>query len=489
MFSLLEKYQQAMNEQDVFSLWETEVQLRTQIRTLPVPAALKIQSAAELDLLFRAFYFTGRKYDFFNVLFTSLNHLESLKWITSAPAEILADFLSYLPWYIKTNCPHPPELQFLINLYHDSFEQYYHTIIGVLDLSCCDYLIARTANTHLRNLLGHQHRRLLAHHEDLFYGLSASGISKGHNSIFGNKAEIIINTINSIEQSRSVHFREPYCSERFQRLLQCAEMIFECGLVEDCLAVLIDTYQDYQEKNRLVDMLEDEKINKHFYQLLRKTIPMHALLNRKGSTFYAAEQMYHRCFPRISVDQGSLIYLQLADGIDRANTSGEEHILLELLALGSKINRFRPGEAELFDLQLLHKGCDPAWLEAVVKAARQKITSLPHETYVIAEFVRQLDARKVISLEIAAGAEIYRYYLDLWQWVPSRLFVNPDIARQIVPFLEDGQRLHLRQILAVLDHYDNNTIKMDLSTRPDIFKNKEAAARREILWGKFLGVL
>ena len=83
---------------------------------------------------------------------------------------------------------------------------------------------------------------------------------------------------------------------------------------EDCLAMLLDLYQDYQRKSRLVDLLEDEKIHRSFSRLLRQVIPWQSLLRQTLNPYDMADKLYLG-FSVNNPRSGSLKYLSLYESI------------------------------------------------------------------------------------------------------------------------------------------------------------------------------
>jgi len=104
-------------------------------------------------------------------------------------------------------------------------------------------------------------------------------------------------------------------------LLDAYAAVFECGLADDSLILVIELYNHFQQKNRLVDILEDERIFQTFHRLLRRLIPVYALLHDPLHAAELSADIYRRDFPLVYEDPASALYLQAYETI----LSGQAH--------------------------------------------------------------------------------------------------------------------------------------------------------------------
>lgn len=488
MNEILAKYTRAEDEQDLFLFWETELLLRRQLRQASFElGSISPASSAELDFLCRSLYFAGRKKDFFQILFNNMHIMPVLNWLMNSPQTLICDFLEFMPWYIDKHPVEPQKLQFIINIYKVEFQQLFAAVINVISLESCSFLLSRSANPGLRELIKHREERLLKERDKLFYGISTG--TGTYPTFFGDKSELLREAINLLQASSAINFREPYGAARFHLLLQASDKIFQCGMVEDCLVIALDIYEDYQQKNRLVELLEDEKIYKEFYRLLRKTIPVYGLLLNPLQAYSLAIDIYDRYFPRIDSDPASLQYLNIYESILEGLTGKGQHILMEIFYKVLKIQEYRPREQVLLYEKELLEGLDNARLLQIEKLYQEKMTSLPHEAFVSMEFSRFLQKQG----KIVAGRQYIKHllsaYVQLWKWLPSRLFIKQDIIEELGPLADEKSRKEATQLLEFINDYSDEKLKNELQLKPDLFKKKKAQIKREIFTGKFLGVL
>lgn len=487
---IMEEYAELFENSELFSLWEKELLLRRQARqcNLRYDERLTGQSE-ELDFLLRSLYFAGRKNEFFTLLINNLHNLSILQWLVNASSWLLADLLEFLPWHISNHKIEPRKLQFLVNLYQEQHNEAFVHIVNVLNLESCVFLQSRTANPALRKLFKTRQDSLLKERIEAFYGLDRENTkSPLYPTLYGDKATLLLKTLELFQAASSRNFPDPYGAERFELLLQAAESLFQCGMAEDSLVLLKEIYDDYQQKNRLVEFLQDEKIYKHFYKILRRVIPVYSLLLNPAEAGSCALSIYNGFFARVEADIYSLQYLYFYESIARASSADSANILLELLCKTGKITDKHHNKTLLGaeDLNLgikAHQALD--WKNEF----EQKFFSLPHEAFVMMELIRflQLQSRLEMSAELAAA--LLEGYIKLWKWIPCRLFFPAEIGEQLAPLAGNNNRYEAQRLLDNLNNYKAEKFAADLSIRPELFRKKSENIRREIFTGKFTGVL
>lgn len=475
------------NTNNLFLLWEQELMLRHDLRkgTRSVQE-VKIETAADLDLLYRALYFSDYT-DFFTILINNLSNTAALNWLQNAPDWLVLRFWSFLPWYLQRHVVSTDNLQFLIRLYKSDLKPEYQRILKHLNLSQVQYLISRTANPALRELFKQQETILIDKRQQAYYGL-ADKSRLPYPTIYGDKSVIIVQTLDLLSASEKVNFSDPYGSERFIQQLLVAEGLFQCGLIYENIAYLKKVYREYEQENRLVALLDEQRIVKNMSQQLRRLLPLHALLTRQVQPKQYVLLIYEQYFPRLLPDEASLLYLdlylKLLDYLSRDNSVFPYDVQSVLQQLEQK----HPGDKELFSIMADNISTDKEDLQPIILAIKNRLTSMPHEAFVLLEFLRILLIKGYLVQDIEIFNQVLTAYAQLWRWVPSFLFFNPAVTEQI-GWANSSLRQHFEKISGLLDYYHGETLFYDLKNRPDLFRKKDETARREILFGKLTGVL
>lgn len=492
MQEVIEKYKQIIKTDDVFNLWEQELSLRNQARVRHSGnSAVRVDTAEELDFLLRSLYFGKKRNDFLEILFYSLDKMPVITWLISSPSWFMNEFLVFIPWLIIDKRPQPADLQFLVNIYQKEYVYAFKLIVNVLDLETCDYLLSRSANPELRNLIKNRKSLLLENKKNLYYGfINYSANLPSYPTIFGDKIDLIIRALELLKNGMNNNFRSPYGAKRFHTLLQACDLIFQCGLIEDSLVILLDLYEDYQQKNRLADMMEDEKIFKQLNKLLRKVVPMYALLSNPLDPYTDTLNIYNKYFPRFNPDPASVQYLNIYTSITAGLNTETNNILYEILYKTGEIIKYRPQEIPLLNENEIRNNLTPYRLAELQKLIEQKIIALPHEAFVVMEYIRLLIARELIMPEEQLISELLSQYLNFWKWIPGKLFINQPIIEQLGPMINDENRYEAEHILTAMQDFSNdNKLLKDLLNRPELFKKKDNKTRLDVLIGKLMGVL
>ncbi|KUG03054.1 hypothetical protein ASZ90_019597 [hydrocarbon metagenome] len=478
-----------LNNNDLFIMWQNELSLRTSARAGTHDAnTISIPGTPELEFWYRCWYFSDRKLDFFILLLDNLQNIQVLKWLGDGPVFLLQDFWSFLPWHIAFQQPNPEKLQFIVNLYNPEYHTAMLQVVNALNLGSCQYLLSRTANQELRKLFKDRESELLKNRKQSLYGFikSQKGDSPG---LYGDKIDNILGTLGLLEASSIHNYHDPYCAERFTRLLDAVEGVFRSGMVEDCLGMLIDLYEEYRRKNRLVSLLEDEKIHRTFYRLLRQVIPIYALSNQPLTPYELADRIYNEYFPLINRDPASLQYLVVYESIVSALNRQNPRIMYEIYMKSIILQKYRPFDNHLIESDELDKGIVPWRLEQFVDIIDQRISALPHESFILMEYLRMMSVMKLISLNDQIIGQLLDHYITLWQWLPCSLFMNETIYSQLAPLAGEEYRFRARAICDVVLGNNRNRLADDISSRPDLFRMKDAWLKRQVFAAHFLGGL
>lgn len=481
---ILEQYKDISENEELFGFWEQELLLRNILRQTPLTAPVMVDSDEEVNLLYRSLYFAGRKLDFFQILFANLRFLPVMQWLVSAPAGVMGDFWQFLPWYILNHQVKPAQLEFMARIYKDEYAPAVMTVINILDENSCLYLISKTANPELRQLLKNRQDKLRELRRDAYYGLGESGKKSDYPTLYGDKAELIRKTIALLQESSADRFRDPYTAQRFLLQIEAAELVFKSGLLEDSLVFLLDIYNDYQQKNRLVELINDQKIYKELQQLLRTVIPVYSLVYEPLQAYNRAHNIYKHYFPLISPEAAPLEYLKLWETVAG---SFKKDNLLEVLYISKSIDQLRPAELPLLIDEEIDTGVSQERLEKLFRSLEQKLITLPHESFVTMELIRLLELKGKLKLKGKMASRLLGSYLLLWKWLPSHIFMHDDILNQIAPLVDDNSRYQAQRIVELKHTMNSAQLRSELSSRPQLFKGENI--RRDILASQFMGVL
>jgi len=487
---ILDNYRSFQDSPDLFSFWQEELRLRQLGRNLEKsPQKVLVKQAGELDFLLRSMYFSGQQPQFFNILLQNMHLTFVLQWLLDSPRYVLEAFLDYLPWYLSSNRIKKRNLLFLIQIYQESFKDKFRAIINTLDAEACGYIAARTASPDLRELIQLREEELEQSRKENYYAIKRELYKNNlYPSIFGDKIELFVQAIDSIEATSPEHFTEPYGAPRFSSLLETAELVFQCGWPEDSLAILLDVYEDYQQKNRLVKVLDDENIYRQFHKVLRRVIPVYSILFGLPDCLNRAKNIYQQAFPRILPDSASLQYLAVYESVLAGLNAVLQHPQWEIIIKASPIQKQRPSEPPLLLANEADSGISPQrWIE-LQGLIEQKMASLPHEAFITLEYLRFLQLHFALDMEQQLAQRLMAGYLALWKWLPSSLFMNPSLLEQLGPLLPASERAEAQKILTFLDDYDKQGLNNELCFRPELFRKKAKSTLREILIGQFSGV-
>lgn len=488
---ILDQFNQAAQNEDLFRFWQAEVDLRHLLRSSePAGCSFPAGEEEEINFLFRSWYFSGQQNSFFTVLFEHLQEMSVLNWLNQAPEWVKTSFLAYLPWHIDNIKAPPAALMGLIRIYHDDYQSYFLPIVNVFSLEDCSYLLPRTANPGFRRMMQNRHKFLLTCRGEYSYGiLNDNSKALPYPTIFGDKLALLRQAAELLQNSSPGNFREPYGAERFKLLLQCGELMLRSGLPEDCLAFLLDSYEDYREKNRLVDIIEDIAIHKQFKKILRSVVPLYTMINRPLQAPDLAAAIYRRDFSQISPDEASLYYLDLFASIYSGLYRQQTGIVYELAVKSGTLKIYSSGEPGLITPEEAQTGLSQERLALLQQAYRQKMVSRPHEALVIMEMIRLLAQLELVQLDHAQSNHLLHSYLDLWKWIPADCFLNDGIIGQLIPMAERHLRQEIERIQPWLHDHSGERIKSELASKPELFRKKGEEIRRAILMGHFTGVM
>lgn len=415
-----------ISAQDLFQSWQDEVRLRNCLRTCAASnVAFSEVDQATVEFLYRSLYWHKRP-DFFQVLFINMNNLAVYKWLNAKP-DLTREFLTNLPYLILETRPDFRQLRFLINIYRAEYQPEFVRIINVLDISICKELFKRTANQDLRTILRERLDKMQKQ-SGFDYGIKISPCMKpSYSALYGDKLHLLLRAAGALKTSRQYDSLQPDHSRRFAALLEAAGAVFEAGLIEDSLAILADAYISYLDHNRTVNFEQETALFKLLYRLLRRIIPAYALIYKPSAPFTTALSCYRRCFGLISPEPASLEFLKIYEIIQEGMTGPGQNIMAEIGLKAGVVRNYRPDDVFLVNL---YDGRVPVpdMAKQMQLTALERMRALPHEAFIILEFLRLTEKFHPGSIN---DLNLLRNYIELWKWVPLPIFLNQSVIREL----------------------------------------------------------
>jgi hypothetical protein len=416
-----------ISNQDLFQSWQDEVRLRNRLRTCAASnVAFSEMDQATVEFLYRSLYWHKRP-DFFQVLFINMNNLAVYKWLNAKPG-LTREFLTNLPYLILETRPDFRQLRFLINIYRAEYQPEFIRIVNVLDISICKELFKRTANQDLRTVLRERLEKMQKQ-SGFDYGIKISPRTKSsYSALYGDKLHLLLRAAGALKTSRQYDSLQPDHSRRFAALLEAAGAVFEAGLIEDSLAILADAYVSYLDHNRTVNFEQETTLFKLLYRLLRRIIPVYALIYKPSAPFTTALSCYRRCFGLISPDPASLEFLKIYEIIQEGMTGPSQNIMTEIGLKAAVVRNYRPDDMFLAGLCDSNQAPVPDLARQMQLTALERMRALPHEAFISLEFLRLTEKIHFGSIN---DLNLLRDYMELWKWVPLPIFLNQSVIQEL----------------------------------------------------------
>lgn len=467
---MLELNLEINTDTDLFAFWQYELNMRQEFRKTFFGKQPIITNIEQVEFLYRSLYLPGKTTDFFIALFPNLDKTPTLNWLKTSPSKIKAAFLSFLPNYINNYKPPIEQLLFLVPLYHPELNYLFISIFNHLTSPQCQYLINKTANRDLRNLLKKRINFIENEQKQLFYGNDFTKSQLTYPTMQGDKLEILIKTIYLIHELED---HKDYWS-----YYKLASALFDLGLIEDCLYILI-------KMKHLMERLDPVASNS-WRKLLFKTIPLCALISSVPPYKYA-KNIYNHYFPDLISDDAGLLYLKLYERL-QVTTSSFTGTLLDLYPEVLRIQQLRGEEIPLLLAKEISTSLSASRFIQVTQLASDKLASMPHEAFVILELLRKMLQHDMLARQVNKDL-IAKLYLDLFNWLPSSRFMHETMIAEILPHTSPAIREDLEKVLRLMIYYKNNSLSTEFREKPDLFKLKNEDLRRTFLIGEFMGVL
>lgn len=474
------------NGEDIFLYWEREIQARKQVREARTWEELSgIEPEREtIDFLFRTFFPTSRRNWFYRYLLKNSHTMSVIRWLISCPRGIKRDFLTRLPLLLQAM---PGQnLDFLINIYTTSSQEVYRRILFGLDQQTVSRLMGRTANPELRRLLRERRDQLQAERQRAHMGLELESIRvPGWESFYGNKVELGQEVLAVLQEAGVDNFNHPYSGERLTALVQAVEALYRLGWVQDSLVLLVETYQDFMARSRLPDPAVAQVLYHDLDRMARMLVPVYCLLEYPTEPGRQAREIYRWFLPQLTLEEASVAYLDFLVRLPRLGFTDVLHLQVEVKDFCELVGRSRIDDEFIRILQA--EELDSSDLSQLVATARERLKSRPHETLVILELVRALVAKGRVEVGPGWGENLFQTYLELWHWIPSRIFLNQVLLDTLIPGLGVDRRRQASQVREWLGREVNQILEF-YRDKPDLARTQGSQIALEMVFGKLLGV-
>ncbi len=466
---------------DLFADWEQELILRHQLRA----AATKdwktaIGSEKELEILWRALYFSSHKDIFWSILFENLHLSLVLNWLT-ADDNRLDQFLAYLPSYFADKKPENKRLQHLVNLFAEKFLDRFRAIAAIFDAEACSYLVSRSANPQFRMLMNQRLHFLQEKRSTFFYGLDEPIMSTSFLSLYGDKIKLLEYGLELLQVDL-----EENCGQnnRFDLKVEAAETFFRAGMIADSLALLIEAVR--HQAADLSETVTSSK-NKQFTRLLRKVAASYCLIYKPETAGFSYSKIHHDHFPLLEPDQATLKYFIIFDMIKLSKQAENIYPLYQIAYEAELISALRNNEYLLLSKVDLDQGLSSERINQMKALVEQKLPSLPHEALITMQLMYLLMEKNLADSGQLADFLLSKTIL-LFDWVPSPLFLNHRFLSGLGPLIKKEPREEAERILAEVETCSSRG-GIEFAQKLELLKMKDNAWLRQITAGKFLGVL
>ncbi len=461
---------------DLFHEWEQELVLRQQLRAAGNTGSLSsINSEEELELLWRALYFSDHRDDFWSAIMEHLHLSLVLNWLSSDD-DRLDEFLAYLPAYFGKNKPETKHLQHLVRLFTERFQDRFRAIAAFLDAEDCSYLVSRSANPQFRELFLQRLRFLQERRNIFFYGLEEQIAHTSVPSFHGDKIKMLASGLELMQID--VENQEYHLDLK----LEIADTFFRAGMIADSLVLLIEAVNLRPKGLNTAAMVE----NKQLAKILRKAAASYSLIYQSDSAGFVYKQIHRDYFPFMEPDLDTLRYFGIYELLRISHNSDSLFPLYQIAYEAEIIGSDRNNEYSIISKYDLDNGLSAQRIRELKTLVEQKLVSLPHEAFITMQ-VMCLLMKKGLADPRSLASFLLENSLALFDWVPSRLFVDLTLLQDHGTIIEDRLREESERIIAA-----GETFKHSMGSKQESYldglKNRDMARLQYIISGYFLGV-
>jgi len=489
MQEIITEFNNSQAGEDLFLSWQNELSLRKQIRSDLSLNAVIIENNDEFQFLKRCLYYGPKRQLFFEILYQNMANLIILTCVMQSPPEFISGFLGFLRLHILKHKPPARELQFLITMYREEFRSDFIELVNEMDQELCTHLLARTSNNDLRDLINHRELHIPKKVQSEHYGLADSHPADDYPTIYGDKIQIMTAAIKALKASQSLDLSATSLNrETVEILLDSGDMLFRAGLLADCLAILTRMVNRPGMDNYSLLLSNEEPYYQRTDGLLRKVLPIYALLVNPTDPHRYALELYRSLFPGFGPDPASLVYLDIHSIVMASLQGHRQYANYELAQKGSKILSIRPDDSVASILLKSGNQMTGEDLSGLEQAIRQRMPYHPHEVYIIMEVLRFWQHEGRIILTRLAASNLLNGYLQFFSWIPAVPFMNEHVLNQLGLLVDEKTRTACEQVLAIIQEssrIDSAAYMDQVSNNSDYEVYK---LQQKLLMSKFMGV-
>ncbi len=484
MQNILQDLKRAEKNHNIFVSWQEELVLRQQARNIK-PNQVVFNSLAEIDFLCRSWYFSGQMWRFLSSLYENMSNHLAIEWLKSQPLSVLKDFLFYIKWIVMQKNVPSNNLLFLIHIFNPEWAEHFIPLIEQLDLEQSTTILEKTANQKLRELLNLKIKTLNAERSDELYGIVPDQVNyQPGNFLFKDRQHHLIQTALAINKLFSLQY-ESADLQYFMQLADAVDNLQQSGLIKDAYTLLIKINELYKEKGRFPETHDDHLFYKRTKSLLNKVLPFIALLCARSDPYSYANACLQLHFPELAESNSALTYLKLYSLIQENFLASIEILDPRIFLECRKLSLSRKNESFLLDA-LDESEFSVKLMPHMLSIIESRIPSLPHESLILLELLLlMVKLQKILDFPADKMASLYQ---QLWDWIPSRLIINPNVLSILGPLIAKPIFNKWVRINELQNFYQVNQITQDLITRPELFRNPKDDLRRQILFGIIMEV-
>jgi hypothetical protein len=383
----------------LWAAWENELTERWRRRrsaSLPVP---RFDGAADATQYKRAWYYGGRKSDFFAALLDNIANprFDLVQCLTESESELIRGFFAHWALVLAESAASPDQLKLLVALYRLEWQEHYEQIFPLLSAADLKFLLSKTSNRALRASLEQRLRQVSA--ESYMPPLAFDHAEKKRLRAIAHRHV----------QAVLARPKEP------SLLLIAAEALFRAGDLDEALWIAYVL--------RCVDAQDQTHWTQH--ALWPKLVPLYALLTNRWAPLDMTERLNRQPFGG-ALPPGLSDYISLYQSLTIGMSLSYDFMPAEALAKTNRLLLRRPDDpALLYWRKRLTGQAGPD--ETLITAARQCIAVSPFESLTLLEMSRFL---LLYGYEIPPShrRRLRHLYQRLYQWLPAPFIWNQAIS-------------------------------------------------------------
>lgn len=431
MHTILDAFSATPTGPDLFEYWQQELQLRHRLGDSVNGPAVRIGDQAQFDFLRRGLFYSPQRDVFFTILLSNMSDPAVVTLVLEAAPFVTAPYLDYVRAQIAKKPLPASSLGFLINIFKDQYRPQYERLIQTMDSQQCGYLLARTGNRQLRQMLK---ARLVEFKGDAPPGPRA--LAGGDQPALawptrhGDKIELLAAAA-TLLQGLEGNGSAPLPGElEPETVLDGAELLFRAGLLPDCMALLSRMVLDRDLERHFAVVSATNPLYRRVQRLLHRVVPIYGLLLAPLDPRRRVLEHYRNLFPGFSPEPVSLLYLDLYSLVLAALQGSRQYASFEIVQKSTKIRELVADDHLAGGLVAWGRTgtFDQSEIADILAA---KMMQQPHQTLAGLEILRYLQMQGTLVLDKPNATRILSMYLQLYYWLPHTAFINSQLVKQI----------------------------------------------------------